>query len=163
VAAIQIAIYKLGAVALPLAMLFGTDALSYRLQNSGAAALITNGPGAERIAEIRNGLPELKLVLSFDGTRDGVVRFADTLERASLSCGRGRRIRARSGNDGLRVRPYRAAKRRFARASGAHCPFSRRQTAPLFPAATRRPPLDAGRLGLGRRAAECAVARLALW
>ena len=39
VAAIHIAIYKLGAVALPLAILFGTDALSYRLQNSGAAAL----------------------------------------------------------------------------------------------------------------------------
>src|SRR5262249_50719162 len=83
VAAIHIAIYKLGAVALPLAMLFGTDALSYRLQNSGAAALITNGPGAERIAEIRNGLPELKLVLSLDGARDGVSGFADTLARAS--------------------------------------------------------------------------------
>ena len=32
----HIAIYKLGAIALPLAMLFGADALAYRLQNSGA-------------------------------------------------------------------------------------------------------------------------------
>ena len=38
-------IYKLGGVALPLAVLFGTDALAYRLQNSGAAALITNARG----------------------------------------------------------------------------------------------------------------------
>jgi acetyl-CoA synthetase len=54
VAAIHIAIYKLGAVALPLAVLFGVDALSYRLENSGAKALITNAWGVERIAEIRN-------------------------------------------------------------------------------------------------------------
>ena len=45
VAAIHIAIYKLGAVALPLAVLFGVDALSYRLENSGAKALITNAMG----------------------------------------------------------------------------------------------------------------------
>jgi len=63
VAAIHIAIYKLGAVALPLAVLFGVDALSYRLENSGAKALITNAWGVERIAEIRNELSALKLVL----------------------------------------------------------------------------------------------------
>ena len=45
VAAAHIAIYKLGAVALPIAVLFGPDALSYRLQNSGAKALITNTQG----------------------------------------------------------------------------------------------------------------------
>ncbi len=83
VAAIHIAIYKLGAVALPLAVLFGTDALSYRLQNSGAAALITNTRGAERIAEIRNGLPDLKLVLSLDGDGPGAIGFSETLARAS--------------------------------------------------------------------------------
>ena len=83
VAAIHIAIYKLGAVALPLAVLFGVDALSYRLQNSGAAALITNAWGVERIAEIRNDLPALKLVLSLDGPSDGTFGFADELSRAS--------------------------------------------------------------------------------
>src|SRR6476661_9274086 len=67
VAAIHIAIYKLGGIALPLAVLFGTDALSYRLENSGAAALITNKTGNERIDEIRGVLPDLKFVLSLDG------------------------------------------------------------------------------------------------
>src|SRR5215475_16225578 len=42
VAVSHIAIYKLAAIALPLAMLFGIDAISYRLHNSGAKALITN-------------------------------------------------------------------------------------------------------------------------
>src|SRR6478735_55434 len=42
VAAAHFAIYKLAAVALPIAILFGPDALTYRLQNSGAKAIITN-------------------------------------------------------------------------------------------------------------------------
>lgn len=83
VAASHIAIYKMGGIALPLAVLFGADALSYRLQNSGAAALITNARGIERIAEIRQDLPDLKLVLSLDGAADGALDFATTLARAA--------------------------------------------------------------------------------
>ena len=83
VAAAHIAIYKLGAIALPLAVLFGSDALSYRLQNSGAAALITNAQGVARIAEIRKNLSDLKLVLSLDGAGDDAVDFAAALSRAS--------------------------------------------------------------------------------
>ena len=49
VAAAHIAIYKLGAVALPIAILFGPDALSYRLQNSGAKALLTNAQGLAKL------------------------------------------------------------------------------------------------------------------
>ena len=59
VAAAHVAIYKLGAVALPIAVLFGPDALSYRLQNSGAKALITNAQGAGKLEEIRGEAPEL--------------------------------------------------------------------------------------------------------
>src|SRR5262249_39347944 len=84
VAAIHVAIYKLGAIALPLAVLFGIDALSYRLQNSGAVALITNARGVERIAEIRKDLPALKLILSLDGAAGGALSFTDQLARASF-------------------------------------------------------------------------------
>ena len=83
VAAIHVAIYKLGAIALPLAVLFGTDALSYRLQNSRAAALITNARGVERIAGIRKELPALKLILSLDDVADDALSFAEALARAS--------------------------------------------------------------------------------
>jgi len=83
VAAIHVAIYKLGAIALPLAVLFGIDALSYRLQNSGAVALITNARGVERIAAIREQLPALKLILSLDGSVSDALSFADELKRAS--------------------------------------------------------------------------------
>ncbi|MGA2566223.1 MAG: AMP-binding protein, partial [Pseudolabrys sp.] len=57
VAAAHIAIYKLGAVALPLAVLFGIDALSYRLQNSGAKALLTNAQGLAKLDGVRGEIP----------------------------------------------------------------------------------------------------------
>jgi acetyl-CoA synthetase len=86
VAAIHIAVYKLGGIALPLATLFGTDALSYRLQNSGAKALVTNVQGLAKIAEIgraSEALSGLKLILSIDGPGEDALGFHQTLARAS--------------------------------------------------------------------------------
>jgi acetyl-CoA synthetase len=78
VAAAHIAIYKLAAIALPIALLFGPDALSYRLQNSGAKALITNAQGLAKLNGIRDDVPELALTLAIDS-----AAFADQLARAS--------------------------------------------------------------------------------
>jgi acetyl-CoA synthetase len=83
VAAAHFAIYKLGAVALPIATLFGPDALSYRLQNSGAKALLTNAQGLDKLAEIRGEVPGVGCILSVDGAGDGAQAFADLLARAS--------------------------------------------------------------------------------
>src|SRR5438270_2069092 len=82
-AAGHIAIYKLGAVAVPLAVLFGVDALSYRLQNAGVKAAITNAQGLAKLAEIRSELPGLSLILSIDGPGDGALGLHDTIARAS--------------------------------------------------------------------------------
>ena len=83
VAIAHIATYKLGAVALPIAILFGPDALSYRLQNSGAKALLTNAEGLAKLADIRGEVPDLTCVLSVDGAGDGALGFADELARAA--------------------------------------------------------------------------------
>ena len=83
VAIAHIATYKLGAVALPIAILFGPDALSYRLQNSGAKALLTNAEGLAKLADIRGEVPDLTCVLSVDGAGDGALGFADQLARAA--------------------------------------------------------------------------------
>lgn len=83
VAAAHIGIYKSGAVALPLALLFGVEALSYRLQNSGAKVLLTNAHGLAKVAAIRDQLPGLKLILSLGGADQGVLDFHDTLQRAA--------------------------------------------------------------------------------
>lgn len=59
----HVAIYKLGGIALPLALLFGADALEYRLKDSGAVAVITNGFGHSKLAGIRANLPGLAHVI----------------------------------------------------------------------------------------------------
>ncbi|HVX99200.1 MAG TPA: acyl-CoA synthetase [Pseudorhodoplanes sp.] len=83
VAAAHVAIYKLAAVALPTALLFGPDAISYRLQNSGAKALITNAQGLAKVAGIRAETPDLKLIISTDGWGDGAEDLQALLARAS--------------------------------------------------------------------------------
>ena len=83
VAASHIAIYKLGAIALPLAILFGNEAISYRLKDSGARVLITNAQGLEKLAGGRAALPDLELVLSIDGPAEGAEDFHAMLARAA--------------------------------------------------------------------------------
>jgi len=79
----HVAVYKMGAVALPLASLFGVDALGYRLRDAGAAALITNAAGLAKVTEIRADLPDLKTVLSIDGADGSTLGLFEALERAS--------------------------------------------------------------------------------
>src|SRR5436305_12014042 len=45
----HIAVYKLGAIALPLFTLFGPDALEYRLLDAGACTLVTNSDGLAKV------------------------------------------------------------------------------------------------------------------
>ncbi|MDX3927633.1 MAG: AMP-binding protein [Shinella sp.] len=74
-------IYKLGAIALPLALLFGVEALEYRLRNAGACAVVTNHFGFERIAAIRESLPDLRLIVVADDIPpDGCVAFRHLAE-----------------------------------------------------------------------------------
>ncbi|MBH0238015.1 AMP-binding protein [Methylobrevis albus] len=81
----HVAAYKLGAIAVPLAILFGSDALSYRLRDAGVAALVTTVAGAETVAPLRTDLPDLRLVLTVGGPGPGAgtVAFADAIARAS--------------------------------------------------------------------------------
>ena len=68
----HLAAYKLGAIAVPLAALFGIDALRYRLATAGAKAMLTDAAGLARIGEIRGDLPDLAVMLCTDGA-DGAT------------------------------------------------------------------------------------------
>src|SRR5262249_9408262 len=61
---------------------FGVEAIKYRLQNSGAKALITNTQGLAKLAEIRAEV-QLELILSTDGSDDGALDWAKALMRAA--------------------------------------------------------------------------------
>jgi acetyl-CoA synthetase len=71
-------IYKLGAIALPLALLFGVEALEYRLRDAGATAIVTNRFGLDKIEAIRERLPELKHVIVVGG--EGPLAFESLTE-----------------------------------------------------------------------------------
>jgi acetyl-CoA synthetase len=79
----HIAIYKMGAIAVPLFTLFGTEALQFRLADSGASALITHGEGRQKLAEVRNALPALATLFDIDAEQSQAdsLSFWQELER----------------------------------------------------------------------------------
>ena len=61
----HLAAYKLGAITVPLFALFGTDALEYRLKDSGAKMVVAD----DKIAAIRGGLPSLEQIITVGAKR----------------------------------------------------------------------------------------------
>src|SRR3954469_14902946 len=76
----HLAVYKLGAVAVPLFVQFGPDALEHRLADSGARVLVTD---SENLAKVPPGLPDLATILVADGDGGGHTPFWLSLDRAS--------------------------------------------------------------------------------
>jgi acetyl-CoA synthetase len=56
---VHMAAFRAGMVSIPLFALFGEDALEFRLSNSGAKAIVTDEAGWEKLAKIRDRLPDL--------------------------------------------------------------------------------------------------------
>jgi acetyl-CoA synthetase len=80
----HIAAYKVGAVAIPLFTLFGTDALEYRLSNSEAKGLVTDAANLPKIMDIWQNLPHLKTVLVIGGEKpERVLGFREVVEKGS--------------------------------------------------------------------------------
>ncbi|WP_055038590.1 AMP-binding protein [Blastochloris viridis] len=79
----HLAVYKLAAIAVPLAALFGPDAIGYRLGAAGAKALVTDGCGLAKLADVTEPLPELELVVSIEAEADKAVRFSALVEAGS--------------------------------------------------------------------------------
>ena len=78
----HIAVYKIGAVALPLSVLFGPDAVEFRLNDSGAKVAICDADHMEMLGDIRPRLPELETILCCDPSPGG-RSFWESLENAS--------------------------------------------------------------------------------
>jgi len=83
VAESHIAIYKMGGIALPLAVLFGTDALAYRFDDAGVSALITNAAGLAKLRSMPKTMPPFKLLLSIDGPDGAALGYDDALAAQS--------------------------------------------------------------------------------
>jgi len=80
----HVAAYKIGAIAIPLFTLFGTDALAYRLSDSEAKCVVTDGVNLDKVLEIREQLPALKHIFVVGaGSKPGRIDFWDTVQKGS--------------------------------------------------------------------------------
>ena len=121
----HLAIYKLGAIAVPLALLFGVEALEYRLQTAGVKLVVTNAAGAAKVVAHRRTPARPRR----DGgrrRRRGPGRFRPTGGRPLAGLRRRRHRPRRSGADDLHLRHDRPAQGRAAAAPRAARPSARR-------------------------------------
>jgi len=80
----NIACYQMGAVAMPLSILFGPEALEYRLANSETVVAIADPASLPNLLPIRDRLPGLKHIVGVAGAREsGVIEWQALLAKAS--------------------------------------------------------------------------------
>jgi acetyl-CoA synthetase len=80
----HIAIYKIGAIAIPLFTLFGTDGLAYRLSNSEAKGIVTDEANLQKVLDVWEKVPTLKIVVVTRGEgREGILDFWELIEKGS--------------------------------------------------------------------------------
>jgi acetyl-CoA synthetase len=92
----HLAIYKLGAVAVPLSSLFGPEALEVRLRDSGARAAVVDETSLPRIEEVIDRLPDLE---RFVVTTGGSSSKPSRLFRHAIGGGSAEFTPARTGPD----------------------------------------------------------------
>src|ERR1700712_1272200 len=80
----HMAAFRAGLVSIPLFALFGEDALEFRLSNSGAKAIVTDQSGWDKLAKIRDRLPDLKSIYVIgDAAHAGTKPFWSSIAAAS--------------------------------------------------------------------------------
>lgn len=79
----HLATYKLGAVAIPLTQLFGPQALSHRLEDSGARVVITDSSSLAVVEEVARDLEAVSIVVAGADAKGGHVALGDLLDSSS--------------------------------------------------------------------------------
>jgi acetyl-CoA synthetase len=78
----HMAAYRIGAVAMPLSMLFGPEALEYRLQHSEAVIAIADETAIRNLMAVRSACPALRHVIAVgDAAGEGDADWATLLAR----------------------------------------------------------------------------------
>jgi acetyl-CoA synthetase len=83
----HLACWKLGAISMPLSVLFGPDGLGYRLDDSGATVAVVDGNNYETVDAAREDCPALEHVLEVDwhgrGYHDSATPFEPLVQDAN--------------------------------------------------------------------------------
>jgi acetyl-CoA synthetase len=80
---VHLACWKLGAVSVALSVLFGEDAMRYRLDDSGARVAVVDAQAADLVAEVARDCTALESVVQVGGGPSDRRRFRDCLADAS--------------------------------------------------------------------------------
>ena len=160
------AVFQLGAVAMPLSMLFGPEALEYRLQDSEAVVAVCDESSIANLVSVRGQCPALRIVVGVGeaaaqadlGLEEELAKYGTRLQRGGNQGGR------RGGSD-LHQRHDRPAQGRLDPASRADRQSARIRMQPELvrlrwqdQRGDQRRFLVAGRLGLDRRLDGCVAA-----
>ena len=73
----HLAAWKAGALSLPLSILFGSEALRYRLEDSGARFVITTKEASEVLQQLGPDLPNLETIINCDDRESGFWALID--------------------------------------------------------------------------------------
>jgi acetyl-CoA synthetase len=78
-----VAVFQMGAIALPLSHLFGPDALEYRMEHAEASVAIVEPTTIGNLRAIRDRLTHLRHVIGVDLHEGGIQGWKDLLQKAS--------------------------------------------------------------------------------
>src|SRR3990170_1422373 len=81
-AMLHLGAWRAGMITVLCSVLFGADAIQYRLETSGARLLVTDAANAPKVLEIRDRVPALAHVLCVDGPEAGLGDFHALMGRA---------------------------------------------------------------------------------
>lgn len=79
----HVACWKAGMVSGPCSVLFGGDAIAYRLNDAGTRVVITDMANYPKIAALRGECPTVERILVIDGEPEGATNYWRAIEGAS--------------------------------------------------------------------------------
>jgi acetyl-CoA synthetase len=83
----HLALYRLGAIAMPLSILFGVDALQYRLRDSASVCAIVDESSVANVRAVQQHCPALSSLVAVGGGRgQGDVDWLDGLRAQPDTC-----------------------------------------------------------------------------
>jgi acetyl-CoA synthetase len=77
------AVFQMGAIALPLSHLFGPDALEYRMEHAEASIAIVEPATIANLLAVRDRLTHLRHVIGVEVAENGLHNWKDLLQKAS--------------------------------------------------------------------------------
>jgi acetyl-CoA synthetase len=83
----HLALYRLGAIAMPLSILFGVDALQYRLRDSASVCAIVDESSVANVRAVQEHCPALSSLVAVGGARgQGDIDWLDGLRAQPETC-----------------------------------------------------------------------------